>query len=759
MTLNATALSTQSMRTSMIGASKGATLPGPDLFIANWTSNRIGNPGFETWSTPTHPDRWDPAPSGDQYAWFATEPKWQVSQGTYSGGLQCRSPSGQYASTFWRQSGLTADMQNLNLTFDWYLDQNQYPATNFYLMYLQLTNGTNWYALYYWLNGTSLWSNSTGNGVIEISGPSQQWNRFSRNVTQDFLDIPTFPGSVSSTLVCNSIYFLVNSLSATSEHLRGFVDDLYLENESFTWIGGPVRDGNFESGIPNFWQSSLPHCDAAQFSQSASAYSGNWCGNLTAQSYGNQSYCWLGSFPDCRITTQNPGILSFWWNLDHQHAATGSQSYILMEFYNGSAYQYLYYLIGLAGTSSWANTTTGLVILASGFNTTGTWMYFERNIWDDAGAYFGTDELYITYLSIETRARALDARIVTLFDDVRLEAGAVNGAGFEDQGAVGNPIRGLTNPFVEYNVFTVTDVASAGSKSANLTILGASGIEFRQELNWRQLDSSHETYLDVMWRLEDFTSTSNDFAYIALNLDDFHNIRYYFAAQTMPANTSSNCYFNLTSANSLNTWFQMHRDLVHDYEEAFGSLPDTEITDLWIRGASGGGNRLEILFDDLYLYDDPAPRLSNAFWDPITPNYDETVIIEVDAEDQDLDTVILYYEIHHDWHYAFMAPVSGNTYRATIPEQPHDTFVRFFFGATDTWGKTTLFNNFGNYWSYTVWDQSVPEVEITSPSDHAVIGETVDITVVANDWGSGIANVEILVNDESLFVDTSAPFT
>ena len=210
----------------------------------------------------------------------------------------------------------------------------------------------------------------------------------------------------------------------------------------------------------------------------------------------------------------------------------------------------------------------------------------------------------------------------------------------------------------------------------------------------------------------------------------------------------------------MNTWNQMHRDLVHDYEEAFGSLPDSEITHLWIRGASGGGNRLEILFDDLYLYDDPAPRLSNVFWDPITPNYDEAVTVEVDAEDQDLDRVFLAYRMDGSlWEYVTMAHLSGIRYRATIPEQPHDTLVEFWFAANDTWGKYGVIANQGNFWSYTVWDQSVPEVEITSPADGAIISETIDISVIANDWGTGIATVEIEANDESLTIDTSSPYT
>lgn len=759
-TQNETSLLTQELQTNTQGNSKDAIIPGPDLAIANWTSNRIGNPGFENWSTPTNADRWDPSPTGDEYTWFATGPPWPVSQGTYSGGLQCRSPSGQWASAHWGQYAIGADMQNLTLTFDWWLDQNQDPATNYFYVYVSLTNQSHWYTLYYWLNGTSQWGNSTGTGVYEIGGPSQQWNNFHRNITQDFLAIPDFPSSVSATLECRSIQFYVQSLAATSEHLRAFIDDVQMQSESITWIGGMTRDGNFESGIFNYWQTSIPARDTAYISQSASAYSGNWCANLTALSYGNLSRSNLASHPDCRITAQNPGILSFWWNLEYQHGATESQSYIMMSFHNGTQEQYVYYLIGHAGTLSWANTTSGLVLFASSYNTTGTWMYFERNIWDDAGAYFGTDELFITYLTIVTRASQVGTRIVTLFDEMRLEAGAVNGGGFEDQRAVGAPIRGLTEPYYEYSVLTVTDAAYAGNKATNLTVPGPGGIEFEQELNWRPIDGSHETYLDVMWRLEDFTSTSNDYAYIALYFDDGRYMRYYFAAQTIPSNHSLNAYFNVTGANTMNTWYQMHRDLVHDYEEAFGSLPDSEITYLWIRGASGGGNRLEILFDDLYLYDDPRPRLSNVYWDPITPNYDEAAIIEVDADDQDLDTVLLFYRTNGSpWQQVTMAPLSGITYRATVPEQPHDTFVEFLFAANDTWGMYTFITNLGNYWSYTVWDQSIPEVEITSPSDGAIINGTISISVIANDWGSGIANVEIEVNDESLFVDTSSPYT
>jgi hypothetical protein len=72
---------------------------------------------------------------------------------------------------------------------------------------------------------------------------------------------------------------------------------------------------------------------------------------------------------------------------------------------------------------------------------------------------------------------------------------------------------------------------------------------------------------------------------------------------------------------------------------------------------------------------------------------------------------------------------------------------------------TTVHTNLGSYWSYTVWDQSVPEVEITSPSDGAIISGTTQIVVIANDWGSGINFVEFQANDEHLFTDTSSPYT
>ncbi|MFX1562559.1 MAG: hypothetical protein ACFFDP_04555, partial [Promethearchaeota archaeon] len=177
---------------TLITRGNNPSAPGPDLGSANWTSNRIGNPSFESWSTPYLPDKWWNWFHGDTYHWYASAP-WPVNEGSQSGGLQCRSPHGQDAWAYWYQYNIYADMDNLSLTFDWYLDQNEDPANDYFYAQIQTYDMGSYFNIYYTLNGTQNLSNSSYRTVYTDYGPSEQWNVFSRNITLDYLDSPLTP--------------------------------------------------------------------------------------------------------------------------------------------------------------------------------------------------------------------------------------------------------------------------------------------------------------------------------------------------------------------------------------------------------------------------------------------------------------------------------------------------------------------------------------------------------------------------------------
>ncbi len=720
------------------------SVPGPDLGLANWTSNRYGNPSFESWSTQYIPDRWWTWAHGDTYQWYASAP-WPVNEGAQSGGLQTRSPHGQDGNAYWYQSSINADMDNLSLTFDWYLDQNEDPANDYFYAYIRTYDMGTYHNIYYVLNGSQTWSNQTYRTCYKAYGPSKQWNFFSRNITLDYLDNPLTPSTISSTIQVRYLYLNLIVNGGTDQYLRSFVDDVNLVNETnaYVWIGGSTRNGNWEGS--GSW-SNGGNLDESLVSQSSVSHSGSWSVNLTTTSNGNWSYCELDSQPQARITALNPGILSFWWYLNYQQATANSMSMFWFFFYNGAQYFDLVYLVGYGGSSApVSNSSSRLCLHVDWFNTTDSWVYCERDIWADAGAYFGTNELFLDYNYFWMQNYGTGSRLITLLDDMKLESGAICGAGYEDQGAVGSRVRGWGWDYEEYDEFRVTDTAYSGSKAANFTLNNGADRNFDQESNWRPLNGTRETYLDVMWRLEDYTPISGNYVRIRVYFENGYNLYYYLASYSglLPSNSSTAGYFNVTGANTMYTWMQMHRDLAHDYEAVFGSPPDTEIIRIYLYGYTSSGNRLELLLDDLYLYDDPVPQLSNVQRSPLNPDHNEAVQVSADVVEQDLDTALLHYRINAGtWQNTTMAYQSGDTYAATIPGQPHDTLVEYYVTANDTWGMTTTALDGAAYWSYTTWDQTPPGISsIAHDPDPVIYSDTVNVTADVIDTGVGLDSV------------------
>ncbi|MFX1342317.1 MAG: Loki-CTERM sorting domain-containing protein, partial [Promethearchaeota archaeon] len=192
---------------------------------------------------------------------------------------------------------------------------------------------------------------------------------------------------------------------------------------------------------------------------------------------------------------------------------------------------------------------------------------------------------------------------------------------------------------------------------------------------------------------------------------------------------------------------------------AFGSLPDTSIVEITL-SVNTGIDPLEILFDDLYLYDDPAPLLDNVVLTPNTPEYDQTVIVDLEVKEQDLDMLELGYQIDlGTWTFISMAHHSGEIYRATIPAQAYNTRVDYFFRANDTWGMYSELPGGAATFNYIVADLTDPDVSIDHPSTGTEVIGTVDIDVSATDEASGMDRVEFSVDGSMVSSDSSAPYS
>ena len=384
---------------------------------------------------------------------------------------------------------------------------------------------------------------------------------------------------------------------------------MVLENDTTTWINGTINNGGFETG--EFW-SFHGNQEAGYISRSTTAHTGSWSCNITTPCNLEYSHskAEIISSSYTRITALNQGNLSCWWYLDTEDFTLDSYSCLRLNFRNATNYQAVYYYLGYNSTYvTPSNSSTTLIFNVENHNTTGTWIYCQRNLWQDASDYFKTNELYLTQFEFHCSCSTyLESSYLTLLiDDMEHIAGAVNGAGFEDQPAVGSPLRGWGGYYISTDDrLRVTDTAYAGSKAANLTIpIGSSYYSQSQPLYGRPIRGSRNTYLDMAWRLDAFNSSADDVARIGVSFGDGKTLYYYLAIRSgeFPDNTNTTGYFNATGYNTLGTWHLMHRSLNDDYAAVFGSRPDTTLTTIYLYAATNGANRLSLLFDDLYLYD------------------------------------------------------------------------------------------------------------------------------------------------------------
>jgi hypothetical protein len=649
-------------------------------------------------------------------------------------------------------------MSNLTLRFDWYLDQNLDPVHDAFFLHLQVSDASSSRYLRYYLNGTATATNSSYNGRYQLHDPPHQWNTFSRNLTADFLAIPAFPKSIDPALQLTTLAFYLWATGSTDHVMRAFMDDVQLEAGTTTVIGGSTRDGDFESHTWNYW-SMASNRDASDARQSSTAHSGGWSFNMTAASVGNQSYAYASSGLEPRLTSLNQGQLTFWWRLAYTKATSGSHAYLYLYCLNATDTFWITYWLGYGGTGLvWSNQTNSLYLHADGFNTTGTWMAFHRNVWQDAAAYFHTDEISVSQLYVQVDAYSAGSRVVALFDDTRLVSAALDDTSYEDQGLVGTQVRGWN--WMDPS-FTVTSMAFGGIKAANLTVAPSSGLTLSQYAPERPLNGTRETYLDVMWQLQTYTPSPGTYAYLGIAFSDGRYLLYYFAISEgmQESNGSSSGSFNVTSVGTTGAWIAIHRDLVHDYQAVFGTFPNTTITSIWLQAGTFDGARLVLLLDDLYLYDDPAPRVTTVQRTPIIPDHGQPAQVTASLVDQDLDKGLLRYRISGgSWQTSTMSYLAGSTYTATIPGQPHDTLVEYYITANDTWGLTSTALSAGAFWSYTVWDQSPPAVTIDAPSNGATVSGTLRINVTASDPASGVAQVQFRIDTGVPVNDSAAPY-
>ncbi|MFO7837000.1 MAG: Ig-like domain-containing protein [Candidatus Thorarchaeota archaeon] len=724
---------------------------GTNLSRVEWTADHNPNHGFENWTTPHVPRSIQTYRSTERYMWYADTP-WPVNEGLQSMGVQARAIDSEHPSQADLHQQTPSGQENpvnLTLDFDYYIYQNHNLDYDYF--YLQMRfNGFHGPTLNYYLSGIdSTISNTTSRWYSIMNQTQNEWLSFDRNITEDFFAaFGVYPNSQ------NNMDFKI--YSETSSYTRVFIDDVNLVNGTNKIVSGSTKNGNFES-IGSWW---LTKSEAGDIARTDMHKEGDYALNATVASSGNGSEARFSFRPNVRLTDMNQDQFRFWWRIhDYQGSSNYTYAFIRVDTQNGTDEFSMYYMLA-QGLESPVDGYSDLIrIEPTGFNTTDTWTFFNRSIWDDVTSHNQTSEVVVEEIEFRMYTSHKYSRLSVLCDDMVLESAALNDMGYEDQPNVGEEIRAWNLPSTE-PYFTVTDDALNGDKAANLTIQNGDSYYGDQEGAYRPLNNETDTYLEVSWKLETFTSQVDELVQLIIEFADNKEYAYVFANGSDPTGGEGvDDYIILPNGNTIGQWFTMQRNIAEDYELLFGSAPETAIDRVNLEGYSETGGTVEILFDDVYLYNDAAPEISELSYAPTAPEVNNPVQVNVSVYDLGTDTVKLHYRVDSgDWNTIIMTDLGDTKYTGSIPGQAYNAAVEFYVSANDTSGKSTTLLNGSDYFSYAVTDTIAPEIEIVSPNEGDIVSDSVQINITANDSGSGIDRVEIYVDDTSLTNFTSEPF-
>jgi hypothetical protein len=225
--------------------------------------------------------------------------------------------------------------------------------------------------------------------------------------------------------------------------------------------------------------------------------------------------------------------------------------------------------------------------------------------------------------------------------------------------------------------------------------------------------------------IADSSEDTDNLFYIELYFESDESLGYIFANYSnAPSANGFDEIIILPEVNSEGEWYNFQRNLFDDFVSSFGSEPNTALSQIYLYVEADTGGRLEVLFDDMYLYNDPAPGISGISL--TTPIADVGVNVSAQVFDLSSFTVTMYYRIDGGaWTDVAMVD-TGAGFNGTIPGQIQGTEVDFYIEAEDEFGQISQSSQTG----YLVPEDHEPPPLNLIPLLAAVTGIAVVVVIV-----------------------------
>ncbi len=123
----------------------------------------------------------------------------------------------------------------------------------------------------------------------------------------------------------------------------------------------------------------------------------------------------------------------------------------------------------------------------------------------------------------------------------------------------------------------------------------------------------------------------------------------------------------------------------------------------------------------------------------------------------DIAEVVVYYQNETSWYPQLADHLDGDTYRALIPAFEYGTTCNYYVEVFDSGGISTIDDNSGANYSYTVSDDVDPYLSVFGPTEGAEISNEIIFYIDASDVGSGISGINITIGDSYSFDNDIIP--
>jgi hypothetical protein len=206
-------------------------------------------------------------------------------------------------------------------------------------------------------------------------------------------------------------------------------------------------------------------------------------------------------------------------------------------------------------------------------------------------------------------------------------------------------------------------------------------------------------------------------------------------------------------------WNTLYANLTHDVEEAFGPGADTTIIQFTIDAYASFGERVSVMFDELHFINSAPPVIDSVDFLPAVPMYYDTVDVTIYAHDYRSGIQSVFVDYYNGSWWSLPATDMGGYYVATIPAHDYNTNVSFQVSVIDGSDLSTIDDNNGIMYSYTVGDDVDPTLTIDTPVNNTEQEGLLAITATAEDVGSGVEYVTFNPDGVGAVDDYTAPYS